>query len=202
MAKSNRLAITRKTGSEQFHSNGKSLDFNLESFWQWSTSDIISNATRGILAEYLVARALGLGKSGVRDEWAVNDLQTTSGITIQVKSSAYIQSWHQDKPSQIIFNVQKTRVYDPDTNILSKDAKRSSDLYVFAVLTHKDKLTIDPLNIDQWQFYVLPTKVLDERDQNSITLKTLEKLCLEKLCSAVSYDDLGKAIEDLGTHSK
>ena len=195
MTKSNKLVIARKTGLEQFHSNGKSLGFNLESFWQWSTSDIISNATRGILAEYIVARALGLGKSGIRDEWAVNDLQTTSGITIQVKSSAYIQSWHQEKPSQIIFNVEKTRPYDPDTNILSKDAKRSSGLYVFAVLTHKDKSTIDPLNIDQWQFYVLPTKVLDtrSRSQHSITLKSLEKLG-----SAVSYDDLGRVIEDLG----
>jgi hypothetical protein len=31
-------------------------------------------------------------------------------------------------------------------------------LYVFCLLAHKDKSTLDPLNMDQWQFFVLATE--------------------------------------------
>ena len=43
---------------------------------------------------------------------------------------------------------------------------------------HEDQETIDPLNIDQWHFFVLPTAILDtrERSQHSITLRTLKAL--------------------------
>jgi len=54
-----RLAVVRRSGNEQFHSGKKSLPFNVLDFWRWSASDLISNTTRGILAEYIVARACG-----------------------------------------------------------------------------------------------------------------------------------------------
>ena len=187
-----KLEITRKKGSERFHSSGKSLGFDIKSFWQWSNSDLIGNTARGIIAEYLVARALGLGKRDVRDAWSSYDIETTSGTRIQIKSAAYIQSWHQKELSNIVFNVQGRRAWDSITNIQSKEPHRHSDLYVFAVLAHKIKATIDPTNIDQWQFYVLPTVVLNnrKRSQHSITLKSLEQLC-----SAVSYHSLRRVIE-------
>jgi hypothetical protein len=51
-------------------------------------------------------------------------------------------------------------------------------LYVFALLAHTDKPTVNPLDLDQWTFYVLRTAVLDARtcSQDSITLKTLREL--------------------------
>ena len=69
-------------------------------------------------------------------------------------------------------------------------AKRHADVYVFALLAHTDKLTVDPLNINQWEFYVLPTTALDERkrSQHSITLKSLEDLSGGK----VDYVQLAK----------
>jgi hypothetical protein len=50
------LTITPKSGEEQFHVEGEPAGFNLLSFWKWSVSDLVSNATRGILAEYIVAQ--------------------------------------------------------------------------------------------------------------------------------------------------
>jgi hypothetical protein len=32
------------------------------------------------------------------------------------------------------------------------DAKRQADVYVFALLAHEDRTTIDPLDLDQWKF--------------------------------------------------
>src|SRR5215510_10849731 len=188
-----RLTILRKTGKEPFHANGQDLGFDLLSFWQWTASDLVSNATRGRLGEYVVACALGLAAEDVRNEWAAFDLQTPSGIKIEVKSAAYVQSWHQAKLSPIMFTVPKTRAWNAETNTQSPEVRRQADVYVFALLAHTDKTTIDPLNIDQWQFYVLPTATLDARtrSQYSITLKSLEQLC----GGAVHYVGLRKAVE-------
>jgi len=194
MTKLQRLSIARKVGKERFHINGNKLDFDLLSFWQWTSSDLISNVTRGIVAEYIVARGLGLAERGVRNGWATFDLETPSGIKIEVKSAAYVQSWHQKQLSSITFMTPKTRAWDADTNRQSHESKRQADIYVFALLAHTDKTTIDPLNLDQWRFYVLPTATLDERtrSQHSITLRSLENLCSE----AITYAGLSKAVEN------
>ena len=189
-----RLSIQRKTGQEPFHANGQALGFNLVGFWQWAASDLVSNATRGHLAEYIVACAVGLTAANMREEWAAFDLQTSSGIKIEVKSAAYIQSWHQTKLSPIKFVVPKTLAWDAATNTYSHEAQRQADVYVFALLAHTDKSTIDPLNITQWQFYVLSTTTLNARtrSQHSITLKPLEALCE----GVVHYAELRTAIEN------
>ena len=75
----------RKTGAESFRNGKQTLPFDLLSFWQWSNSDLLSNVTRGVLAEYIVARALGIGESDIRDEWAAYDLCTSDCIKIEVK---------------------------------------------------------------------------------------------------------------------
>jgi hypothetical protein len=53
------LVVARKTGGEQFRDGSRPLPFDLLTFWQWSASDLASNALRGRVAEFLVAQALG-----------------------------------------------------------------------------------------------------------------------------------------------
>jgi hypothetical protein len=186
------LSIFRRTGAERFRCEDEDLGFDLLSFWQWSTSDLVSNATRGVLAEYIVARALGLQAEGVRNEWAAYDLQTEDGVKVEVKSAAFVQSWHQESLSLIQFRVRKTQAWDPETNLRTQERRRQADVYVFALLAHQDKHSIDPLNVGQWQFYVLPTSDLDarQRSQYSVTLKSLQHLC----GSPVGYGKLAEAV--------
>jgi hypothetical protein len=153
--------MTRKSGHEQFHAGGKAIQFDLLSFWQWSASDLVSNALRGRLAEFLVGNALGI-IDGVRSEWDAYDLRTAEGVTIEVKSAAYLQT-SQVKLSTIQFDVRLTRYWDVATNVYHPISKRQAQVYVFALLAHQDKNTLDPLNIDQWRFFALPTYVLNER---------------------------------------
>lgn len=168
----------RRSGNESFHLDGQPLNFSLLDFWRWSSSDIISNAKRGVLAEFIVGSALGITQDNIRDEWAAFDLLSPEGIRIEVKSAAYIQSWSQNKLSSISFNVRKTRAWSAETNIQEKEAHRQAQVYVFSLLAHQEKSTIDPLNVKQWRFYVLPTYLLDarSRSQHSITLRSLESL--------------------------
>lgn len=186
-----RLDPPRKGGDEQFHLAGNSRTFDLLSFWQWSASDLVSNAQRGVLAEYLVAQAVGAA-GGVRTEWDAFDVLTPGGIKIEVKSSAYVQAWSQSDYSKITFDIAPKRSWDAGTNRSSDKPLRSADVYVFAIHAHKDQGTLDPLDFGQWEFYVLSTGVLDERrrTQKSITLGSLLKLDPHR----VNFDGLGEAI--------
>lgn len=86
------LAVIRKQGIEPFHEGREPLPFALSDFWSWAFSDLVANTTRGLIAEYLVARALDADQ-GCRTEWDAWDVVTPDGIKVEVKSSAYIQSW-------------------------------------------------------------------------------------------------------------
>ena len=186
-----RIETSRRPGTEQFLDGRNPVGFDVLSFWQWAYSDLVSNATRGVVAEYLVARALGAA-NGVREEWAAYDVLDPRGITVQVKSAAYVQSWRQDRLSSIIFGCGKTQAWDAATNELGIDRRRHAHVYVFALLAEKDQSKLNPLDVAQWQFYVVPTAVLDarRRSQHSITLPSLRELHT----GPVTYWELGAAV--------
>lgn len=169
--------LNRKTGEEHFRIGEEELNVKLLNFWSWGQSDILNNSLRGVLAEYIVATALGVN-TGVRVEWDAYDLITENGIKIEVKSCAYLQSWQQNSYSNIIFDIRNTMGWNSETNEYSTEVKRQSDVYVFCLLKHKDKETVDPLNLEQWEFYILATQILNDKKgkQKSIGLNSLLKL--------------------------
>jgi hypothetical protein len=186
------LQVLRKTGNEVFKRNGEDMPIRLLDFWRWSASDIIGNAQRGILAEYIVASALGIADA-VQERWAAYDLQTRSGIKIEVKSCAYIQTWYQKSFSTIGFSIKPSISWDASTNQWGTDKRRQADVYVFCVLNHKDQDTIDPLNLDQWDFYILPSSALNTLSPSQKTLRLSELLKLKP--SAAKYEDIAACIE-------
>ena len=171
------LVVAPLSGTEPFHAEGNRLGFDVLGFWRWSASNLTGNAMRGVLAEYLVAQSLGL-QINVRAEWDACDLRMPDGTRIEVKSAAYLQSWSQRRHSAISFDIGIKRGWDAETNTTAPIASRSADVYVFALLTHKDKATLDPLNVSQWRFYVLLARRLDEAcpTQKRIGLNALERL--------------------------
>lgn len=186
-----KIEATPKTGKETLTENGFDRNYTLLDFWRWSVSDILSNATRGRFAEFIVGTAIGLNPNNLRDEWDAYDLTTDEGIKIEVKSAAYIQSWNQKNFSSISFSIKTARYWDAISNMRNETSKRHADIYVFCHLKHKDQDSIDPLKLEQWDFYILPTFRLDnyERSQSSITLNSLTKLT-----NPIRYEDLKEQI--------
>lgn len=71
---------------------------------------------------------------------------------------------------------------------------RQADVYVFCLLTHKEQDTIDPLNMDQWQFYILSS---DELNQSVGAQKTIMLSSLLRLNPiTATYLELPSAIEN------
>jgi hypothetical protein len=186
-----RITTSRKTGAEPLIANGLPIGHTLADFWGWSVSDLVDNTARGVLAEFIVATALAIPTDGARESWASWDLTTPDGIRVEVKSAAYLQSWGQKGFSTITFNTPKTLAWDADGGRYADVAQRQAQVYVFALLAHTDKATLNPLDLDQWTFYVLATSVLDARtrSQHSITLRTLAGLT-----AAVTFGDLAAAV--------
>ncbi len=185
-------AIPKKP-EERFYYNEAQLDFCIVDFWIWNQSDLIENRNRGILAEFIVQQALGI-KSRTRLEWNAFDLITEHGIKIEVKSAAYIQAWSQKKISSINFSIEKTKSLLTDNNY-SAESKRQADVYIFCLLHHQEQETLDPLKLEQWTFYIVPTNDLNDKfpNQKSISLSVLEK-CVKKKCE---YDQLKEFFEEI-----
>ena len=181
------------SGEELLINGVKPLDFSLLDFWRWSNSDMLSNASRGIFAEFLVATALGIMIEKPREEWATYDLITPDGIKVEVKSSAYLQSWNQTRLSDIKFGIGKTAKFDEFGKMIKEPTQRWADVYVFCLLAHQDKRTVNPLDVSQWEFYVVATKKLNESlpDQQTVSLKPLREVCGK----VINYLDLKGAVE-------
>ena len=202
-AVSNKPVVKPKQGNESFVADGKQLDFSLNDFWRWNVSDLLNNLTRGHLAEFIVAKALHI-KSDVRDEWAAFDLEK-EGTKIEVKAAAYIQTWTQHNFSKIKFEVCKTKEWDWDKHGYRDPAKRHAHIYIFALFAYKDeealknKESVNPLDLDKWSFFLVPTTVLDDLDQNSISLEALQKM-EDKKYKPVTFLGLEEAFEQLATN--
>lgn len=183
---------TRLSGNERLINSGKEGPTVLD-FWQWSSSDLLSNSLRGIFAEYLVAWALGI-TGETRIEWDAADLNFRD-VKIEVKSAAYLQTWKQEKLSTINFSIRPTTAWDEQTGKFDSELKRQADLYVFCLLAHTDKSTVNPLDTSQWRFFVLLSTAINEqlKDQKTIGLAKLMSLNPTEC----TYDDLHEAIVSL-----
>lgn len=94
-----------------------------------------------------------------RIEWDAYDLMYKDK-KIEVKSAAYIQSWHEGQYSKISFGIEAKRAYNNyETRTYTTEPIRNADLYVFCLLYEKDANLIDVLNTEQWHFYIVQTTV-------------------------------------------
>lgn len=183
--------VKLKSGEEKLSFENSELNFSLLDFWRWSVSDILSNATRGILAEFIVATALGIDIKKTRKEWDAFDLITPHGVKVEVKSSAFLQSWEQLKLSEIKFGCGEAKEWDYSIDKRSGISKRHADVYVFCLLKHTEKPTVNPLDLNQWEFYVVSAIELNTKlgSQKSISLSTLRKIA-----AAVTYSDIKESV--------
>lgn len=154
-----------------------SLDgLSVGNFWSWAYSDILSNTNRSIFAEFLVGAALRV-LDKPRIEWNGYDLDY-QGKKIEVKASAFLQSWPQNKPSTIIFDICPKRAWDASTAQSSDAPVRIADCYVFCLYAETSPQNINVLDVSKWEFYIVSSDCINQTfgDQKSIGLSSLRKI--------------------------
>ncbi len=183
------------TGNEEFTLHGSSAGISVKDFWSWAYSDLLGNTQRGVMAEFLVYSSLKSSyppRMQMRMNWLPFDVTSPSGRRIEVKSAAYLQSWTTDFPAQIQYDIAPKLAWDGKS--YAAEAKRNCDLFVFCLYTAltREKSILD---LDYWEFYVLPTSVLNDKipNQKTISLSSLLKLNPVK----TDYAGLGTVIESI-----
>ncbi len=175
------------TGDEPFLAGGKDIDLTIHDFWCMAYSDLLNDTYREMLAEFLVHTAL---QSRInRSPFGVT---SPSGKRIEVKSAAYLQSCTTDFPSQVLYDITPKLIWNGEN--YAREVKRNCDIFVFCLYT---ALTRDTsiLDLDYWEFYVLPSSVLNDKipNQKTISLSYLLKLDPVK----TNYAELGPVIESI-----
>lgn len=160
-------------------------DATILDFWKWAYSDILTNRNRSIFAEFIVGHLLGV-LDNPREEWAPYDFEY-NGKKIEVKSAAFVQSWEQEKPSKISFDISKKQELDDEGIYFTGETIRPADIYVFCLFSDMNLDSADVLNLDSWLFYIIPTHHIDEKfgDQKNVTLNRIKESCSPVKCHEV-----------------
>jgi hypothetical protein len=175
----------RLDGNERF----VGLDATVADFWRWAFSDLRDNTTCGILAEFLVAQAVGAQRE-LRIGWDNYDVQSSDGTTIEVKCSALLQSWTQKEHSKLVFGRSSAREFDASRNEYSADPKVRAEVFVFAVQTQADPATYDILDLTHWEFWVVGASIIRERAGNTVGINWVR----EHAEGPIRYGELATAI--------
>jgi hypothetical protein len=181
-------AAERLSGHESF--TGSRL--TVLDFWRWGFSDLRTNVVRGVLAEFLVASAVG-DPNPLRSAWDNFDVTTPSGIRVEVKSSAYLQSWNQRRVSAIVFSGLTGRSWSEETAEYGATRELRADVYVFAIHTCREPEQYDPLDLAYWQFHVAAAHALRERGARSISKRLLDRVAP----TPYPFHELAEAIEQV-----
>lgn len=171
-------------GNEVFRGTdaGRVLDF-----WRYAMPDLRTNTTRGLLAEFLVHRAVGAVERNA--EWESFDVLAPDGLKIEVKTSAYLQAWGQPRLSDIRFSRLRGRTWTPEGGSAEKQSY-NADVYVFALHAARTHADYDPLEIRQWGFHVVSRTLVEATGQASLGLAAVRRLCGEP----VDYEELAARI--------
>lgn len=172
------------TGKEHLTYKGTPIKSTVLDYWSWAYSDLIRNVNRGAFAEFIVREAMNFQsentppRTNFRISMDAYDLLGPDDIRIEVKSSAYIQALEDDHLARISFRIAPAKALDANGNYSDNSVyARHSDVYVFCVWTAKS-CEQDILDLSLWDFYVISTKLLDEKvpGQKTITFHSLLSL--------------------------
>ena len=177
-------------GDEPFEYHGFSIGITMQDFWQYQFSNIYDIQEH--IAEFLVAKALGIAKPYNRSGWTPYDILYKGKVRIEVKETGYYYSWQpKGKTSKRrSFSIANAQCKDDKDNIIMK---RQSDIYVFCLNTGEKEKESNPLELEHWEFYVVPTDVINARCGNNLTI-SLGKVA-QLATKATSFENLKEDID-------
>jgi hypothetical protein len=155
-------------------------------FWQWAFGDLCDDDIKGIYAEWIVHKLLQV-HTPRRIGWANSDIITPGGTRIEVKSTAYWQTWkfldehgrleivpkHTPKEGDIGIRFGGLKARDSTSVDWSKPPRFKSHLYVFAFQKERSIHKWNALDLSQWEFFLVKALELEQLKWKSVSLATL-----------------------------
>lgn len=169
--------------------------FPVLDFWRFYYGNIAWHSDN--LAEYLVARSLGIEQAENVTYWTAYDM-SYRGKRIEVKFTEYVHSWNKERVSK-----KRSFSIKPSHNaywdeMAEGGLSRQNDLYVFCVKTSQDLQNTRPLVLDDWEFYVAATADINKYaegngnpNQKTISLGAVKRI----VGDPVKYDKLKEKVD-------
>jgi hypothetical protein len=184
-------------------------DASILNFWQWAYSDLTNNVNRGVFAEWMVAKLLGIEQLESRLAWQPWDIETPNGVRIEVKAAAYVHAWTPGESDDdaarvqsptVVFSSLRTHLWtDHLQRDVANDLTYNADLYVFCLQAHPGRHEWDGLDLGQWEFYVLPKSALEDHGTTSMRLSTVSRLSGGALSAGEFQKKAGAMIDELAS---
>ena len=177
---------------DRFTLNGADLGFTVGDYWQFQFSNLLDKL--GYVAEFLVAKALAKESPDNCNGWTLYDIDYREK-KIEVKATSYYQAWKESHEicEQRTFGIRQTHVG------CQKDKERQNDIYIFCLENEKPEndCSANPLNLENWQFYVIPTTIINEKcgKQKTISLNRVKKLF--GIEEGLSYDQIKPYVDKI-----
>ena len=173
---------------EPFVGKGVNSEMTIGDFWSFQFSNIYLNPDE--IAEYIVAKALGKKEPDNRESWTEYDINYQS-VRIEVKETAYYHPWNETVAisRQRSFDIHQLKSED------TGEMERKNDIYVFCLLKGENEEDAYPLNLDNWEFYVIPTAKINEecKSQKTLSLGRVREIAAKK----TEYKDLKTEINSI-----
>lgn len=116
------------TPDEMFQFRGKDL-FSVEDFWQYAYSQLDGMAET--IAEFLVAKALGVEKAENVNYWTAYDMAYRNK-RIEVKATSYVHPWNKEISKIRTFSIAPTTTATGRTRMPSGSCQ-GSQRYMYSV---------------------------------------------------------------------
>ncbi len=155
------------TGDEHFTDGDMPTTFLLSYFYSWLSVDMTTPAVRNLLAEYIVATALGVEKEG-----KAYPCLYYGGYSIAISSSGYVQT----SAGHLVSPTFK--------------APAKADISIFCLHEHLNRDTSDLMKLEQWTFFITDKKIPDDQPLTVSVVKALSPYM-------VKYNEIKGAIDKL-----
>lgn len=187
----NRKPSILLTGKESITLGGESTDFTVLDFWRFQFSSIYHMQEE--IAEFIVSMALGLKAPHNKNLWTTWDIDYR-GKRIEIKETGYYHSFNEEGrvSQQRTFGITKAYSRYKDNQ---SDYKRQNDVYVFCLNIGDTREASNPLELNHWRFWVIPTETINRLcgDNKTISLVRIKKIT--GLNDGIGYADLKAAID-------
>ncbi|MBU2533349.1 MAG: hypothetical protein KKB37_11450 [Alphaproteobacteria bacterium] len=149
---------------------------------------LVTNVYRSVIAEAIVADALGDWEWCSAD-YASCDFTHRDGRRLEVKQSAYRQTWTTDRLSRPSWDVAARTGYWEDGVVWVDEPGRNADIYVLCLHVVKDE-SADHRDPAQWSFFVIATDRLPD-------IKRLSLARAHSITEPVLYDQLASQVDSV-----
>ena len=140
-----------------FTDGGKPIGLTALDYWRFQFSNIWDAQEE--VAEFIVAKALEMDLPFNKNGWTPYDIDY-KGKRVEVKATSYFHSWRGDGAvsQQRVFSIAEAYGQHNESR---ETPERLNDVYVFCLNTGETKEDSDPFEMNHWEFYVIPTTVIN-----------------------------------------